>query len=101
SVGHHPPGRAAHPGRTARPHPAPVLACSNNVDMKTDSPPPHLLILDGHSILRRLYEAIRGKDEDSAAHAQEASASALAKLKTSVRWHQATHALVAFDPSGP
>lgn len=69
--------------------------------MKTDSPPPHLLILDGHSILRRLYEAIRGKDEDSAAHAQEASASALAKLKTSVRWHQATHALVAFDPSGP
>lgn len=61
---------------------------------------PTLLIIDGNSVLRRLYEAIRRNEEDSPAFAREACKQALSKVHFSIRQHQATHALIVFDPEG-
>lgn len=59
---------------------------------------PTLLLLDGTSVVRRVYEGVPG--EDSPERAQGAITASLHSIKRSLKEHQPTHFLAAFDPAG-
>lgn len=57
-----------------------------------------LLLLDGTSVVRRVYEAVPG--EDSAARVDGAITASLHSIKRALSDHQPTHFLAAFDHGG-
>lgn len=60
---------------------------------------PHLLLIDGLNVLRRVYEAV--PSEDSPEKAQGAMTSALGSFRRLLREIQPSHVLAAFDYGGP
>ena len=60
--------------------------------------PQTLLLLDGTSVVRRVYEAVPG--EDSAARVDGAITASLHSIKRALSEHQPTHFLAAFDHGG-
>lgn len=57
-----------------------------------------LLLVDGFSLLRRIYEAVPGKDDDK--KADGAIASMTSSLNRALREHKPSHFLCAFDHGG-
>lgn len=63
------------------------------------STPPRLLLLDGTSVVRRVYEAVPG--DDGPQRVDGAITASLHSIKRSLGEHQPTHFLAAFDHDGP
>ncbi|MEX3924385.1 5'-3' exonuclease H3TH domain-containing protein [Paraburkholderia sp. BR10936] len=60
-----------------------------------------LLLVDGHSVVRRVYEAVNGgAPMIEAEKVKQASRSSLQSLRRAFDEHPSTHALVAFDAGG-
>lgn len=59
----------------------------------------HLVLIDGLNIVRRIYEAIPAPDSDK--KAEGAMKSSFTSMQRALQEHKPTHALVAFDASGP
>ena len=59
---------------------------------------PRLLLLDGTSVVRRVYEAVPG--DDSPSRVEGALSASLHSIMRSLKEHQPTHFLAAFDAGG-